>query len=179
MGARGWVEVVAWGGSVEGCLEVAQARLLASDEIFDIVGSRSDMEASVEALREFGIPEMTDPAEAALSRVDEAGRPASAADARHLLGVVDHGTGTVLDVDGVHPEPRPVGTDPPWQYEGFFLSPLPDEYLVERYGSAHPAPGVVRDGDLPADITTDDGRYVITYENNQPTAVVLFGWSSW
>lgn len=178
MGARGWVEEVAWNGSVEGCLEVAQARVLASDEIFAIVGSRSEMEANVEALREFGIPELTESAEAALDRLDEVGRPASAADARHLLGLVDHGTGTILDVDGIRPEPRPLGDEPPWRYEGLFLSPLPDEMLVERYGSAHPAPEAV-DGELSGDITINDGRYVVTYEDDRPVGVVFYGWSSW
>ena len=76
-------------------------------------------------------------------------------------------------------EPRPLFDEPPWHYEGLYLSPLPDEILVGRYGSARPGPGTVL-GDSTLDgIANSDGRYVITYQDGQPATVVFFGMSSW
>lgn len=155
-------------------MAAAQQQILASEAIFGIVGTRAVMESAVDEVRQLGVPELTEPLEAALARLDGEGRPASAADARHLMGLVDHGTGTILDVDGVRNEPRPP-EEPLPDFEGFFMSPLPDELLTAHYGSTMPTPDTCRTVEPPGRLRTYDGRYVIAYTDQRPTTIFFYG----
>jgi hypothetical protein len=174
VGALTWQVEQQWEGSVEASLAAAQKQILASDAIFGIVGTRAVMESAVDDVRELGVPELTEPVEAALARLDDEGRPASAADARHLMGLVDHCTGTILDVDGVRDEPRAPQETPP-EFEGFFVSPLPDDLLQAHYGSTMPTPDTCRTVEFPGRLNTYDGRYIIAYTDQQPSTIFFYG----
>lgn len=178
MGARAWLEVESWAGSIEGCLNAAQVRLLESDEIHEIVGTRSDIENRAMEIGDLGIPELVEIFEAALQRYDINGRPQTAADVHALRGIVDHGTGTILDVSRVDTDPRRLGDPSPSEFE-FLVSPLAVENLIAAFDSAEPTVQQIREYEFANDLDTFDGRYVVLYDGGSPTTVVFFGVSTW
>jgi hypothetical protein len=77
------------------------------------------------------------------------------------------GTRSILDVSRVADEP---------DYD--VVAPFDDDELMEFFGTTKPTPDDVEDcDDLFEELERGQGRYVLVYENDQPTQIYFAGYS--
>ena len=96
---------------------------------------------------------------------EEGLEPRSIDELREMLE--DTGTGSVLDM--LH-----VGDSPDF----FTVSPIPADQLVQLFGTAQPTRAMVEaNDDYFEDIGRGQGRYIILYQDGQPSEIAFAGYS--
>lgn len=182
MGSKWWFAHGGWAGSVEATLETVQSAFLESKDFLAHIPPRDALLAMAETMLsgEFPMPNWArEQLRTAVDRLGSDGRPATRFDAV-ILTSERLGTGTVLDIDGVHPDER-APDDPPLDLHGpLLVASLPTELLERLFDTAEPAMNEIIDreralAELP--IPRHGGRYVVAYEGGSPSGVAFFGWS--